>query len=381
MHPIWKTLAIVALSVMASVAAAGQAAQGLIRGQVTDTSGGVLPGVTVVASAADGRAPVTVVTDGSGGFELHTLPAGSVTLTFQLEGFATQAVPVAVRPGSASRVVVRLELAGLSETVDVRAPAPADPVMRARPSPAIRPVPPHDRDSICGPAKPEALSASLGTIRSGRDTPAGLYTEGAELAIDGGLGDGLDVGRNVVVRRYYRAWGAMSGGMVGEHSAGLLQIVEASERTSVAVVVYACDELRQGDFLAPFEPEPIRSPEPRGIPAYSEAARILFADEGQTLGAPRRLMVIDRGTDSGTRVGERFVLFRQRLGSAARELTGDAVVVSVRADSATIRIDRVTDAISAGDWAAPQIASAAARRQLPGTNSTTRARVWPIIRP
>jgi hypothetical protein len=362
MHPIWKTLAIAALSVMASAAASEQAAQGLVRGQVTDNSGGVLPGVTVVATVADGRAPVAVVTDGSGAYETHALPVGPVTLTFQLEGFATQAVAVAVRPGAESRVVVRLELARLSETVDVHAPAPVDPVIRARPSPAIRPVPAHDRDSICGPAKPETSPTSLGTIKSGRDTPAGLYAEGAELAIDGGLANGLDAGRNVVVRRYYRAWGAPSGDTVGEHSAGLLQIVEASERTSVAVVVYACDELRQGDFLAPFDPEPIRSPEPRGIPAYSDAARILFADEGQTLGAPRRLMVIDRGTDHGTRVGERFALFRQRPGSAAREPTGDAVVVSVRTDSATIRIDRLTDAIFAGDWAAPQTASAAARR-------------------
>ena len=260
------TLAIVAVAAMASPAVGHQATDSPIRGQVTDSSGGVLPGVTVVATA-DGRAPVDAVTDASGGYELHALPAGPVTLTFQLEGFASQAMRVTVHSGTASRVVVRLELAHLSETVEVRAPAPTAPITPARPSPVVRPVPAHDHDSVCGPAKPEATPASLGTIKAGNgETPGGLYAAGAELIIDGGLADGLDVGRNVVARRYYHAWDATKADTSGEHSAGLLQIVSARERSSVAVVVYACDELRQGDFLAPFNPEPLRSSEPPGTP-------------------------------------------------------------------------------------------------------------------
>ena len=40
-------------------------------------------------------------------------------------------------------------------------------------------------------------------------------------------------------------------------SAGLVQIVLADEHSAVAVVVYACDELRTGDFLAAFTPQPV----------------------------------------------------------------------------------------------------------------------------
>jgi hypothetical protein len=68
-------------------------------------------------------------------------------------------------------------------------------------------------------------------------------------------------------------------------------------------------------------------------------------------------MVIDRGFNRGTRVGQRFTLFRRGRGSNRHEIVGDAIVVAVRIDSATIRIDRVTDAISAGDWVAPQTES------------------------
>ena len=91
------------------------------------------------------------------------------------------------------------------------------------------------------------------------------------------------------------------------------------------------------------------------MPAYDDAARILFADVGQLGGAPRRLMVIDRGIDNSIRVGQRLTLFRRlRSGTDAPLVVGDAVVVAVRIDSATIRVERATDVISSGDWAAPQ---------------------------
>jgi hypothetical protein len=68
------------------------------------------------------------------------------------------------------------------------------------------------------------------------------------------------------------------------------------------------------------------------------------------------MMVIDRGAVHGVRVGQRFTLFRQPAGADRRTQAGQAVVVSLRKDSATIRIERVTDAVAAGDWAAPQLA-------------------------
>ncbi len=352
---------------LCSTVAAGQSPAGAVRGEVTDRSGGVLPGVTVVAKAGGGAVLATAVTDGAGSYVLGALPAGRVTLSFQLEGFAGVDVAVVVRPGVESRLVARLDLAPFAETVVVRAPAPVDTPARVVPPPpplpVLRPVPAHDRASVCGPAKPGPLPESLGTIKSYRDnTPGGLYATGAELVIDGGLDDGLLIGRNLVVRRHYDVRGPSGADTVAEHSAGLVQIVAARERSSVAVVVYACDELRTGDFLASFKPEPIRAPDPLGTPAYYDAARILFTDEGQTLGAPRRMMVIDRGAERGTHVGQRFTLYRQGRANR-RDVVGDAIVVAVRTDSATIRIDRVTEDISAGDWAAPQTASTVARQQ------------------
>jgi Carboxypeptidase regulatory-like domain len=362
------TFAVLAVLLTGSVPLALQPAQdavtpGTVRGAVTDGSAGVLPGVTVVAIAADGRVVATDVTDGAGVYVLTGLPAGPVTLGFQLEGFADAAADVIVEPGQETRVAQRMDLAPLSETVVVRAPAAVD-VPRARfeplppPAPIVaRALPEHDRAAVCGPAKPDAVTESLGTIMSRRHARQGeLYLEGAELVIDAGLDDGLVVGRNLVVRRHYHVHAANGADILAEHSAGVVQIVAASAHSSVGLVIYACDAMRTGDFLVSFKPEPVRDPDPIGAPAYYDAARILFADEGQSLGVPLRMMVIDRGAVQGVRVGQRFTLFRQPAGADKRTQAGQAVVVSVRNDSATIRIERVTDAVAAGDWAAPQLA-------------------------
>jgi hypothetical protein len=319
-----------------------------------------MPGVTVVATSADGVVMATTVTNAVGGYAFGALPAGPVRLIFQLEGFATAVVGVAVRPGTESLVMARLELAAITETVVVHGHAPVDPPARrpppTPPPPVARPVARHDRESICGPAKPGATAEAFGTILSLRhQTERGLYAKDDELLIDGGTLNGLDVGQNLVVRRYYHVSGVDGADGTGEHTSGLLQIVAADERASRAVVVYACDEMMRGDFLASFHPEPMRIPDPVGIPAYKDAARILFADAGQMLGVPGRLMVIDHGSEQGIRAGQRLTLFRRQVPGGARpSVVGDAVIVAVRTDSATIRVERVTDAISFGDWAAPQ---------------------------
>jgi hypothetical protein len=365
---------------------------GGVRGAVADDSGGVLPGVTVTATSTDGHVLAAAVTDEAGAYAMRALPAGSVRLTFELEGFATDSVAITIHAGHEAIVEEHLALAPLSEDVTVYGRAPVDPPPPPPPPPpVVIPVPDHDRESICGPAKPGAAPESSGTVRSHRfDAERQLFTKDDQLVVDGGTLNGLAVGQNLVVRRYYRTGGAWRGAATGEHTSGVVQVVSADERVSTAVVVYACDEMMKGDFLAPFKPEPVRTPDPAGIPDYEGAAQVLFADASQMMGVPRRLMVIDRGSDAGIHVGQRLTLFRHRgpanrlrqtlrrsaialttaeagryrggegRGARTPSIIGDAVVVAIRADSATIRVDGAADAIASGDWAAPQRSSPAA---------------------
>ena len=349
-----------------------QTGGGAIRGAVTDDSGGVLPGVTVVATSADRRVVATAVTDAGGTYAFFALPAGTVRLTFQLDGFSTTIVEVGVQPAAEVLVVERLKVAPVTETVVVVGKTPLDPsffllsISPHRQLPEVVPVPIHDPESICGPAKPARSRSRWGRFDLAMsEVERQLYTKGDEVVIEGGT---LEWARGWAESRgppTFRVSGVPAAAAVtGEHTSGLLQIVAADERVSRAVMVYSCDELMQGDFLASFEPEPLSAPDPvAGTPEYGEAARILFADAGQMVGVPRRLMVIDRGSDNGLRVGQRLTLYRPRKrGVPTRSIIGEAVVVAIRADSATIRMERATDAIAFGDWAAPQSLAAEASR-------------------
>ena len=92
--------------------------------------------------------------------------------------------------------------------------------------------------TVCGPAKPGAAGESLGTIRSSRYVAeGGLYTTGAQIIVDGGLLNGLEVGQNLVARRYYRVSagvrGAAAEALARDHDHRLKKgaLVEAAERT------------------------------------------------------------------------------------------------------------------------------------------------------
>src|SRR5439155_420840 len=184
-----------------------------------------------------------------------------------LEGFAPTVDGLTIEAGTESRLDEQLMVAPVAETVIVYGRAPADPPAPPPPPPVVIPVPVHDRESICGPAKPGAgaRAESFGTIRSHRyETDRELYTKDDQLTLNGGTLNGLEVGQNLVVRRHYRVSG-------------------------------------------------------------------------------------------GARVGQRLTLFRwPRRSGATPAVVGEAVVVAIRADSATIRVERATDAIAFGEWAAPQ---------------------------
>jgi hypothetical protein len=156
----------------------------------------------------------------------------------------------------------------------------------------------------------------------------------------------------VVRRRFVVDPGASSRvKLTAEHTAALIQVFDVGAQTAVARVVYVCDEIAVGDHVEPFHPEPTWSSDFRGTPDFDQAARILFADEGRTVGAPAELMVIDRGRNHGAYAGQRLTMFPGRSAAGVTTALGEAIVVAVQAESATIRIEKARDAIRVGDAA------------------------------
>jgi hypothetical protein len=94
---------------------------GAISGKVVDSSGGVLPGVTVEARSALLPAPRATTTEGDGTYRLQALPPGNYTLTFVLQGLQNVTRQAQVQLGLDTVVDATLGVQALTESVDVTA--------------------------------------------------------------------------------------------------------------------------------------------------------------------------------------------------------------------------------------------------------------------
>ncbi|HKE87790.1 MAG TPA: TonB-dependent receptor [Vicinamibacterales bacterium] len=101
-------------------------AQATIAGIVKDSSGAVLPGVTVEATSPSLTEKVrTVLTDSTGQYRIITLPPGSYTVTFSLTGFsAVKRDNVTVSGGGVIPINAELRVGSLQETITVSGASP-----------------------------------------------------------------------------------------------------------------------------------------------------------------------------------------------------------------------------------------------------------------
>lgn len=111
-----------ALIAFAAATAFGQGLQTSVVGVVRDTTGGVIPGVSVTVTNLATAVARTTVTDAEGNFFASSLVAGAYVVSAELSGFKTavrQNVPV--QTDTVVRVDFTLEVGAVGETVEVQA--------------------------------------------------------------------------------------------------------------------------------------------------------------------------------------------------------------------------------------------------------------------
>jgi hypothetical protein len=101
-------------------------AQATIAGVVRDSSGALLPGVTVEATSPSLTEKIrTVVSDATGQYRIVTLPPGSYTVTFSLTGFKTiKREDVVVSGSGVIPINAELSVGALQETITVSGASP-----------------------------------------------------------------------------------------------------------------------------------------------------------------------------------------------------------------------------------------------------------------
>jgi hypothetical protein len=195
---------------------------------------------------------------------------------------------------------------------------------------------------------------------------------GDTLVINAGSNAGLQIGQRFFVRRLIQAvatFGTTPRATI--HTSGWVQILGVDTMVSTATVVHACEAILFDDYLEPFVAPMIAArPLPGSTPQYDNMAHIVTGIEGIHTAAPGNVMTIDRGSNGGVVLGQRYIVFRDKR-DQVMDMTGrseafvamarnpplvevgEVLVVAVRAEDATVQVVVARDAITHGDMIAP----------------------------
>jgi hypothetical protein len=105
--------------------ASAQAVTGTIVGTVADTTGAVLPGVTVTVKQTETGFSRVLTSDSNGEYTAASVPTGTYTVTAEISGFKTVSVSnIAVGVDQRVRADVKLEVGAMTESVEIVAQTP-----------------------------------------------------------------------------------------------------------------------------------------------------------------------------------------------------------------------------------------------------------------
>jgi len=120
----WLTWGVLSLVCLLAADAAAQDFRGAVNGRVSDQSGGVLPGVTIVLTNKDTNVASNTVTNETGVYAVSYLAPGPYVITAELQGFKKVSRDVEVRLGDRLDIDFRLEVGRMEEVVTVAAETP-----------------------------------------------------------------------------------------------------------------------------------------------------------------------------------------------------------------------------------------------------------------
>jgi hypothetical protein len=169
--------------------AAAQETRGSIEGTVKDTSGAVLPGVTVEARSPALVSAQTTVTDGEGAYRFPALPPGIYEVTANLSGFQpAKTANIELQLGRVLKVDFGLKVGGLTETVQVTGEPPVIDVKQNAATVSI------DKELIDRIPRGRNFTSVITTAPGTNDEAkaGGLQIDGASGAENRFVIDGLD---------------------------------------------------------------------------------------------------------------------------------------------------------------------------------------------
>lgn len=123
-----RILWLVALAIMLSAAAVWTSAQtqtATVRGEVTDSTGAVIPGAALTLTNLDQNRPWEVESNAAGAYVIQQIPPGNYSLVVQADGFKRyERQRFILQVAQVAEINVPLEVGDITETVEITAEAP-----------------------------------------------------------------------------------------------------------------------------------------------------------------------------------------------------------------------------------------------------------------
>jgi hypothetical protein len=292
-----RTLALMMLSaVLMGGTGSAQETTGTITGVTTDSTGAVLPGVTVTLKNVNTGALRTVITNNTGIYTASGLPVGAYDVTFELQGFNPAAQPgVSLHVNDRLQVDGRLSVGGVAESVIVTASSTLQPIAALQTTMDTRQVqelPLNNRNFVQLATLAPGVSSDLADeVGLGLSSAVNMSINGARRSALNWLVDGVsnvDVGSNftllstpslesieefkVITNGYHAEWPRSGGGVVN--------VVTKSGSSRFAGSAYEFlrnDKLNANSFFRNLSTDPN---------VNSQPSQLKYHNFGATLGGP-----------------------------------------------------------------------------------------------
>ena len=166
-------------------------------------------------------------------------------------------------------------------------------------------------------------------ISGSEDKFVTAFSEGDVLYLNKGMNRGIQAGEEYSVRRRLRNVFDHETGrkFIGTavDQIGRVRVVAVQEMNATVVALQSCQELQIGDFLVPYEQEPIplitELPVANRWEEFSSegSATIIYAEDNLLSFGKGHLTSIDMGIDQNVAPGDLFIIFRPNPNNNARQ--------------------------------------------------------------
>lgn len=193
------------------------------------------------------------------------------------------------------------------------------------------------------------------TVSGSLTDAQGVFAPWHRLVIGAGSDEGIKAGEEYYVRRLVPMHEAPGKGEKAAHAImtmGWIHIDQLQTHRSIASVVHACGGFEPGDYLEPFSVPAVPTPLPPGSPDFSEPGMVLFTRDRGSVAGSGAMVTIDRGSDQGIRPGQHMTIYRATA-SGPNVIVARGIAVLVQADTSTLKIEDMRDAVMRGDLVAP----------------------------